>query len=94
MMDTAHEQQVKSTTKQPALYLAEYATPNEIAKAAIRVRKAGYKKWDCHTPYPLHGLDEVMGFKTDQDRFYFLCVCHDRYKHSGADDAIYERLAV
>lgn len=51
------------STKKPALYLAEYDTPNAVAKAAMRVRDAGYQKWDCHTPYPLHGLDEAMGLK-------------------------------
>jgi len=53
----------KSTNKRPALYLAEYDTPNAIAQAAMKVRDAGYKKWDCHTPYPMHGMDEAMGLK-------------------------------
>ena len=47
----------------PALYLAEYETPNAVVRAASKVRDAGYTKWDCHTPYPLHGLDEAMGLK-------------------------------
>lgn len=47
--------------KRPALLLAEYETPNALAEAAAKVRDAGYKAWDCHTPYPLHGLDEAMG---------------------------------
>jgi hypothetical protein len=50
-------------TKQPALYLAEYDTPNAIAQAAMKVRDAGYEKWDCHTPYAMHGMDEAMGLK-------------------------------
>jgi len=29
--------------------------------AARRVREAGYERWDCHTPYPVHGLEEAMG---------------------------------
>ncbi|MGB5809589.1 MAG: DUF3341 domain-containing protein [Polyangiales bacterium] len=49
--------------KKPALFLAQYDTPNAVAKAAMKVRDAGYQKWDCHTPYPLHGLDEAMGLK-------------------------------
>ena len=49
--------------KQPALYLAEYETPNAIAQAAMKVRDAGYQKWDCHTPYAMHGMDEAMGLK-------------------------------
>jgi hypothetical protein len=50
-------------TKKPALYLAEYGTPNAIAQAAMKVRDAGYEKWDCHTPYAMHGMDEAMGLK-------------------------------
>ena len=50
-------------TKTPALYLAEYDTPNAIAQAAMKVRDAGYQNWDCHTPYALHGMDEAMGLK-------------------------------
>ncbi|MBW2404903.1 MAG: DUF3341 domain-containing protein [Deltaproteobacteria bacterium] len=50
-------------TKKPALYLAEYDTPNAIARAAMKVRDAGYQKWDCHTPYALHGMDEAMGLE-------------------------------
>ncbi len=50
-------------TKRPALYLAEYETPNAIAQAAMKVRDAGYENWDCHTPYAMHGMDEAMGLK-------------------------------
>jgi len=50
-------------TKKPALYLAEYDSPNAIARAAMRVRDAGYQRWDCHTPYAMHGMDEAMGLK-------------------------------
>lgn len=50
-------------TKKPALYLAQYDTPDDIARAAMRVRDAGYEKWDCHTPYPMHGMDQAMGLR-------------------------------
>jgi hypothetical protein len=49
------------TAKRPALYLAEFETPDAIVKAAEGVRDAGYSKWDVHTPYPLHGMDDAMG---------------------------------
>lgn len=49
--------------KRPALYLAQYETPDALAEAAEKVRDAGYEKWDCHTPYPVHGLDAAMGLK-------------------------------
>ncbi|MEM8607340.1 MAG: DUF3341 domain-containing protein [Myxococcota bacterium] len=55
--------EAQATTTRPALFLAEYDTPNAVALAAMKVRDAGYERWDCHTPYPLHGLDEAMGLK-------------------------------
>lgn len=41
--------------------LAEYETPGQLMKAAEQIRDAGFKKWDCHTPFPVHGLDDAMG---------------------------------
>lgn len=37
--------------------------PDELLRAAAKVRDAGYKRWDCHTPYPVHGLDRAMGLE-------------------------------
>ena len=36
---------------------------NSLIRAARKVRDEGYTKWDCHTPYPVHGLDQAMGLK-------------------------------
>ena len=43
--------------------LAEFKDPTALCKGAERVRDAGYKNWDCHTPFPVHGLDDCMGVK-------------------------------
>ncbi len=43
--------------------LAEFETPAAIYEAAQRVRDAGYRWWDCHTPFPVHGLDKAMGIR-------------------------------
>jgi hypothetical protein len=43
--------------------LAEFATPDALVAAAVKVRDAGYRQWDCMTPYPVHGLDAAMGMK-------------------------------
>lgn len=40
-----------------------YDTPEDLLRAAEAVRDAGYRKWDCHTPYPVHGLDRAMGLR-------------------------------
>jgi len=44
-------------------YAAEFTTPAAITSAAKRVAAAGYRWWDCHTPFPVHGLDTAMGVK-------------------------------
>lgn len=43
--------------------IAEFESPGEVLKAAEEVRKAGYRWWDCCTPFPVHGLDGAMGIK-------------------------------
>ena len=43
--------------------LAEFDTPGELTAAAEKVRDAGYTKWDCHSPFPVHGLDPAMGIR-------------------------------
>ena len=40
-----------------------YDEVDTLIVAAEKVRDAGYQKWDCHTPYPVHGLDKAMGLK-------------------------------
>lgn len=54
--------------------LAEFETPATILQAATQVRDEGYKWWDCHTPFPVHGLDKAMGLKpTILPVLVFLC---------------------
>ena len=43
--------------------IAEFETPAAILEAAGKVRDAGYHRWDVFTPFPIHGLDKVMGLK-------------------------------
>ncbi len=47
----------------PKVYgiLAEFETPDQLIEAARRTREAGYQKFDCYTPYPVHGLTDAMG---------------------------------
>ncbi len=40
-----------------------YSEPDALIHAAEAVRDAGWRKWDCHTPYPVHGLEKAMGLK-------------------------------
>lgn len=43
--------------------LAEFADPGELLKAAEQIRDAGYLKFDVHSPFPVHGMDNAMGLK-------------------------------
>jgi len=54
---------VSTTRKRVYGYLAEFKSASSLYKAAEKVRDAGFKKWDCYSPYPIHGLDGAMGMK-------------------------------
>ena len=43
--------------------LAEWDSARGLYHACEGVRDAGYSKWDAHTPFPVHGLDDAMGMK-------------------------------
>ena len=43
--------------------LAEFKGPKELLNAAKSVRDEGFIDFDCHTPFPVHGLDDAMGLK-------------------------------
>src|SRR5205814_5705881 len=40
---------------------AEYSSASELYEAAKRVRDAGFKRWDVHSPFLIHGMDDAMG---------------------------------
>lgn len=50
---------------EPKLFcvLAEFESVEGVIAAAEAVRKAGYCKFDVHSPIPIHGLDEAMGVR-------------------------------
>jgi hypothetical protein len=43
--------------------LAEYESVDDILKAAHAVRRAGFARWDVHSPFPIHGIDYAMGVR-------------------------------
>ena len=60
--------QVKSTmsifeARKDRLYgiLAEFSDPGALYHAAEKVRDAGYRHFDVHSPFPIHGMDKAMG---------------------------------
>lgn len=43
--------------------VAEFSTPRDLFHACEKIRDEGYKIWDAHTPFPVHGLEKAMGLK-------------------------------
>jgi hypothetical protein len=41
--------------------VASFDSAASLYHAAEKVRDAGFKRWDVHTPYPVHGMDAAMG---------------------------------
>lgn len=52
--------------------LAEFAHPGALVHAAEAVRKAGYKHFDTHSPFPIHGMDRAMGLRNSKVGFFTL----------------------
>jgi hypothetical protein len=43
--------------------MVELQAVDQVLKGAEKVRDAGYRRWDVHTPFPVHGLNEAMGLR-------------------------------
>lgn len=42
--------------------LGVYDDEDVLVEAVVKARKAGVKIHECYTPFPVHGLDEVLGY--------------------------------
>ena len=40
---------------------AEFESAGALLRAAEKVRDRGFKNWDVHSPFPIHGMDAAMG---------------------------------
>ena len=40
--------------------MAEFEDPNDLVQAAHEAQKAGYRKMDAYTPYPIEALSEAL----------------------------------
>ena len=43
--------------------MAEFNTPGDLLRASEKLRAEGYQKWEAFTPFPIHGLDKIMGYR-------------------------------
>ena len=53
-------------SSRPYAILAQFDTPADVMHAAEKVRDAGYRRWDVHTPFPIHGMDAAMGLSNSR----------------------------
>lgn len=47
--------------RQLAGLMAEFDNVDSVMAAARVVRDRGFSRWDVHSPFPIHGIDEAMG---------------------------------
>jgi hypothetical protein len=43
--------------------VAEFKTTSQLVHVATQLRDAGYTRFDTHSPFPIHGMDDAMGLK-------------------------------
>lgn len=52
--------------------LAEFANPGALLHAAEEVRRGGYRHFDTHSPFPIHGMDKAMGLGNSKVGYFTL----------------------
>ncbi len=50
--------------------VARFETPSLLLRAAGELRQAGYRKFDAHSPFPIHGMDEAMAEKRSRVSYF------------------------
>jgi hypothetical protein len=43
--------------------LGVYSDPDHVVKAAGKIIKSGIKIYEVYSPFPIHGIDDVLGYK-------------------------------
>lgn len=43
--------------------VAAFDSPDGLMRAARGLREKGFQKLDAHTPFPIHGIEEVLGIR-------------------------------
>jgi Alternative complex III, ActD subunit len=46
---------------QPFALVGAWRTPGGLYRACEALRDGGYRRFDAHTPFPVHGLERAMG---------------------------------
>ncbi len=54
---------MSAPTKKVYGMIAQFESSGALLHAAEKIRDAGYTTFDCHSPFPIHGMDAAMGLK-------------------------------
>jgi hypothetical protein len=71
--DKNDKHQSPPARKKPALMLAEFDSAGACMHGAEKLRDGGYKQFDAHTPFPVHGMDKAMGLPDSKLGWIVLC---------------------
>jgi len=55
--------QTPETASKPFGLVGYFDTPADLYHACEKLRDQGYKDFDAHTPFPVHGLENAMGLR-------------------------------
>ena len=56
-----HHLPVAGSDKEPLQAIgARFDTPDALLDAVRLLREGGFTRYECYTPYPVHGLDRAM----------------------------------
>src|ERR1700751_2919336 len=59
--------------QEPFAAIAEFASAAELYHAAEKVRDKGYRFWDVHSPFPIHGMNKAMGLGKSYLGYIIFC---------------------
>ena len=62
-MATSATSQARAAQKLHGL-VAEFDNVDDLLEACEQIRDQGYTRWDSHTPFPVHGVDQAMGIRS------------------------------
>jgi hypothetical protein len=53
--------------------IAEFPSVSALYQAAEQVRDKGYRFWDVHSPFPIHGMNKAMGLGKSPLGYIIFC---------------------
>ncbi|MEW5853018.1 MAG: DUF3341 domain-containing protein [Myxococcota bacterium] len=69
-----HTAETNAKPTRPFALVGWFKTPAELYHACEKLRDAGFKHFDAHTPFPVHGLERAMGLKPSRLPWIVLCM--------------------